>query len=315
MIVNRRGASVVLALSVCAALGVAGPARAAAASVWVPAPGTTWQWDIVGKVPEPFLDVAMYDVDLTDAMPAATTVPVAGFGTVTWPKGENAGVVDRLHAAGKVAVCYLDSGAWEQYEPDAGLFPGKPGWSAGDPATDVIGKTTGWDGEYWLDIRPTQWSKFAPIIWSRLDVAKSIGCDGVEPDQNNPLGNNPGPKITQADEKAWYLEVARQAHARGLSVGMKNGVEVTDADTAAAFDWNLNEECYFYDECDSLDAFADAGKAVFQTEYTVDWAERGSAYKDPATLAATGGFCADSRARHFSTLVKNEVPDDVYVTC
>jgi Glycoside-hydrolase family GH114 len=178
----------------------------------------------------------------------------------------------------------------------------------------VIGRTTGWDEEYWLDIRPAQWHRFAPIMWARFDLARSIGCDGVEPDQNNPIGNNPGPPITLADEKAWYLEVARQAHARGLSVGMKNGVEVTDADTVAAFDWNLNEECFYYEECDIVDQFIRAGKAVFSTEYIAgDWEQRG--YTDPIELANSPEFCPSARQRKFATLIKYEVPDASFVAC
>jgi hypothetical protein len=277
------------------------------------APATRWQWQIVGKVTTPFQNVAMYDVDLTDAVPAATTMNVAGFGAVTWPKGANAGIVDRLHAAGKVAICYLDTGAWESYEPDAKLFGGTPGWSSGDPATDVIANSSGWDNEFWLDIRAAQRGRFAPIIWSRLDLARQIGCDGVEPDQNNPIGNNPGPPITLADEKSWYLEVARQSHARGLSVGMKNGVEVTDADTVAAFDWNLNEECFFFDECDVLAGFIRAGKAVFQVEYTDDWASKG--FTEPVSLASSNQVCANARPRQFATLIKKKVPDNSYVAC
>ena len=281
--------------------------------VWRPAPATRWQWQIVDKVTTPFQNVAMYDVDLTDAVPAATTVTVTGFGQVTWPKGANAGIVERLHAAGKVVICYLDTGAYESYEPDAKLFPGKPGWSAGDPASDVIGATSGWDNEYWLDIRPTQRAKFAPIMWARFDLARTIGCDGVEPDQNNPVGNNPGPPITLADEKSWYLEVARAAHARGLSVGMKNGIEVTDADTVAAFDWNLNEQCFFFEECDVLAGFIKAGKAVFQVEYTEDWADKG--FTTPAALASSNQVCAAARPRQFATLIKRQVPDASYVAC
>lgn len=291
--------------------GSAGASRTT--GVWRPSPSTTWQWQIVDTIATPYRDVAMYDVDLTDAIPQATTINVAGFGSVTWPRGTNAGIVDRLHAAGKTAICYLDTGAWESYEPDAQLFPGKPGWSAGDPDTDVIGRSTGWDGEYWLDIRASQRARFAPIVWARLDLAQSIGCDGVEPDENNPIGNNPGPAITLADEKAWYLEVAAQAHQRGLSVGMKNGVEVTDPDTVAAFDWNLNEECAYFDECEVLEPFVEAGKAVFHVEYVSDWKERG--YSTPAALAASSAVCPEARNRHFSTLIKNEVPDASFVTC
>jgi hypothetical protein len=288
------------------------PARSTA-GIWRPAPGTTWQWQIVDQIGPSLRNVQMYDVDLTDAVPVSTVVPVAGFGSATWPKGINAGIIGRLHAAGKVAICYLDTGAWESYEPDHALFPGQPGWSSGGASNDVIGNSTGWDNEYWLDIRAGRTGLFAPIQWARLDLAKSIGCDGIEPDENNPYGNNPGPAISLADEKAWYLEVARQAHARGLSVGMKNGVEVTDADTVAAFDWNLNEECFFYDECGVLDAFIRAGKAVFQTEYTDDWKSRGGS--DPVKLAASNSFCPSARAHHFATLVKNQVPDDLFVTC
>ena len=65
-----------------------------------------------------------------------------------------------------------------------------------------------------------------------MKLAVSLGCDGIEPDQNNPVGNNPGFPITYADEKAWYLEIARQAHALGLSVGMKNGIEIVDSEEA-----------------------------------------------------------------------------------
>ena len=104
-------------------------------------------------------------------------------------------------------------------------------------------------------------------MWARFDLAVEIGCDGVEPDNNNPFGNDTGFPATLADQKAWYLEVAAQAHARGLSVGQKNGIETTDADVIAAFDWNLNEQCFQYDECDALDAVIAAGKAVFSTEY------------------------------------------------
>jgi len=294
---------------------VLGPACADA--YWSPAPGTTWQWQIVGKVTPPFRDVDVYDVDLQDAVPSSTVVSVPGFGSATWPAGTNAGVVTQLHSAGKKVICYLDSGAYETYRPDAALFPGKPGWKSGDPSSDVILRSSGWDGEYWLDIRPGRWQKFAPIIWARFRLAKSIGCDAVEPDQNNPVGNNPGPTITLAQEKAWYLEVAAQAHAAGLSVGMKNGIEpqVTDAQTVAAFDWNLNEECFYYKECDPLRQFIAAGKAVFQTEYTDDWKHRKSSYADPVKLRDADEFCSASRRERFSTLIKRKVPDDSFVTC
>jgi hypothetical protein len=246
-------------------------------SWWKPKPGTTWQWQITGTV-DPTLNVDMYDIDLFDAQ-SSSSYTVPGFGTVNVPTGDNPGIIANLHSRGRIVICYMDSGAYESYRPDASLFP-----------SSVIGNNTGWDGENWLDIRPASWSKFEPIIEARLDLAKRSGCDGVEPDENNPLGNNPGFSISQADQQAWYLEVARLAHARGLSVGMKNGIETTDAATIAAFDWNLNEECNKYSECSVLDGFISAGKAVFQVEYQDE--------------GMTTSFCASDNAQHFDGLLK-----------
>ncbi len=237
-------------------------------AVWQPTPGTTWQWQLIQRVDPLALTVEMVDLDLFDAR-----------------KGQvNEGVIDALHDRGIVAICYVDTGAWESYRPDAKAFPrsviGNRSYaSTGDP----------WVGERWLDIRRRSWPKFAPIMWKRLDLAARLGCDGVEPDQNNPWGNKPGFPITKADEHAWYLKVAGEAHRRGLSVGMKNGVEVVDAQTVAAFDWALNEECFQYAECGRMMPFIHANKAVFQTEYT----------GDPAT------FCPRANARGFSTIKKH----------
>ena len=232
------GASVVVAvLAVGAGAGLRG-----ANATWQPRPpGPEWQWQLVGRVDES-VDAEMFDIDLFDARPGQV----------------NGGVIQRLHRRGKIVICYLDTGAWESYRPDAEAFP-----------SSVIGRGTGWAGERWLDIRRASWPRFAHIVWRRLDLAQRLGCDGVEPDQNNPVGNNPGFPITYADEKAWYLEVAGQAHRRGLSVGMKNGVEIVDRELVAAFDWALTEQCFQYRECARFEPFVAAGKSVFQVEYAV----------------------------------------------
>ncbi|MBA2298707.1 MAG: endo alpha-1,4 polygalactosaminidase [Actinobacteria bacterium] len=247
----------------------AGPTRTTA--VWQPARTTTWQWQITGRVHES-VKAQMFDIDLFDARPGEI----------------NAGIVGRLHARRVKVVCYVDTGAWESYRPDAHLFP-----------RSVIGNGTGWDGERWLDIRHAAWPKFAHLVWRRLHLAKRHGCDGVEPDQNNPFGNKPGFPITLADQKAWYLEVARQAHVRGLSVGMKNGIETVDAQTVAAFDWALNEECFEYDECDVMKPFIAAGKALFQVEYG----------GDPAV------FCPKARRLGSMTMKKRRALNAWRITC
>ena len=261
-------------LAALAALALFGSA-ASAQGVWKPAPGTTWQWQITGVVDES-LDVEMYDIDLFDAAPAGIEIG-AGSGVFT-EQGQNAGVIERLHDRGIVVICYLSTGTAEEFRPDVGLFPAG---ALGNPVD-------GFEDERWLDMRPASWPLWAGLMWARFDLAVAIGCDGVEPDNNNPFGNDTGFPATLADQKAWYLEVAAQAHARGLSVGQKNGIETTDADVVAAFDWNLNEQCFQYDECDALDAVIAAGKAVFSTEY------KGNPKK----------FCPALNARGFSTLRK-----------
>lgn len=259
--------TVVGGVGVAHARPVDAPRTIALGGVWAPSPGTTWQWQLQGRVDPDAPGLQMVDLDLFDARPAHV----------------NAGVIDRLHANGIMAICYVDTGAWESYRPDAGRFPRR-----------VIGRKTyasngkPWVGERWLDIRRRSWPRFAYLIWHRLDLAVRLGCDGVEPDQNNPWGNAPGFPITKADQEAWYLRVAKEAHRRGLSVGMKNGIETVDPRTVAAFDWALNEECFQYRECGRMMAFIHAGKAVFQTEYE----------GDPAI------FCPQALHRGFSTLKK-----------
>lgn len=256
------------------------PAPQPVAGIWHPRPGTSWQWQITGTV-DTSVAVRMYDIDLFDAQPAASSYSVPGFGTVNVPRGVNAGVIGRLHASGRVVICYMDTGAWENYRPDAALFP-----------RSVIGNNTGWNGENWMDIRQSSWSKFEPLITARMSLAKRSGCDGVEGDQNNPWGNNPGFPIALADQKSWYLEVARQLHTRGLSAGQKNGIETTDATTVSAFDWDLNEECNKYSECGVLGLYIAAGKAVFQVEYT----EEGE---------TTATFCPPDNRANFDGLLKH----------
>jgi hypothetical protein len=193
--------------------------------------------------------------------------------------------MDALHAKGRKVICYMDAGAWESYRPDANQFP-----------ASVIGNSTGWSGERWLDIRQT--AIIGPIISARLDLAVSKGCDAVEPDQDNGWENNPGFPITRDQSIAWNIWVANAAHARGLSVGLKNSVGET-AVLEPYFDWNLNEECFQYNECQLLAPFTKAGKAVLQVEY--------------ATVPAT--FCPTARALGFSSMKKDLNLDAVAIRC
>ncbi len=91
-----------------------------------------------------------------------------------------------------------------------------------------------------------------------------------------------------------------EAHARGLSVGLKNDLDQVTA-LVADFDWALDEECFRYSECGTLQPFIDAGKAVFQVEY--------------GDMALATTVCPQANALDFDTLIKNLDLDAWRIAC
>lgn len=246
---NRtRGAAKLLVFSLLGLL--ASPLDAA----WQPSPHTSWQWQLTGTIDTSY-DVEMYDIDLFDASQS---------------------VIDQLHGDGRTVICYFSAGSWEDWRSDAGDFP-----------ESVKGKDLdGWADEKWLDI--SQLDDLGPIMEERLDLAVSKGCDGVEPDNVDGYANDTGFPLTYQDQLDYNLWLSTAAHARDLSVGLKNDLDQIP-DLVAAFDWALNEQCFQYDECASLRPFITAGKAVFGVEY----------------YGLTGSFCPDANDMDFDWLKKN----------
>jgi hypothetical protein len=235
------------------------------AGIWRPGPGTSWQWQLSGTV-DTSLDVAMYDIDLFET-PEAT---IAG-----------------LHDRGIVVICYFSAGSREEWRPDASDFP----------AAAVGNPLDGWPGESWVDTRDAE---VRAIMERRLDLAVTKGCDGVEPDNVDGYANDPGFPLNGATQLDYNGFLATAAHARNLSVGLKNDLDQI-GDLLSQFDWALDEECFTYDECDLLTPFIDAGKAVFQVEYGA------------ASLADT--ICPQANALDFDTLIKNLDLDAWRVAC
>jgi hypothetical protein len=202
-------------------------------SIWRPALNTRWQWQLTTPIDQS-VDAIMYDVDLFDT-PAS--------------------VVDALHAQGRKVVCYISVGSWENWRPDANQFP-----------PQVIGADyAGWPGEKWLDIR--RLDLLAPILRARFDQCRAKGFDALEPDNIDGYTNHTGFPLTAQDQLNYNVWLANEAHARGLSIGLKN-----DADQAAEllpyFDWALTEDCFDQGWCDQVTPFIASGKAVFAAEYT-----------------------------------------------
>ncbi|MBP63036.1 MAG: endo alpha-1,4 polygalactosaminidase [Planctomycetaceae bacterium] len=194
----------------------------------------TWQWQLAEEPVDLSLDVDMYDIDLFE---------------------NDASVVAELHARQRQVICYVSVGSWEEWRPDAGKFP-----------ASVIGKDyEGWSGEKWLDIR--QIDLLAPVMRSRLDECKAKGFDGIEPDNIDGYTNDTGFDLTYDDQLNYNIWLAKEAHARGLTIGLKNDSDQV-AELLPHFDWALTEDCFAEGWCDQLQPFIAAGKPVFAAEYT-----------------------------------------------
>lgn len=234
------------------------------ASVWKPKLNTSWQWQLSGTL-DLSVEAEMYDVDLFET---------------------SAADVARLRAAGRKVVCYMSAGTYEPYRPDSAQFP-----------ASVKGKALeGYADENWLDVR--RWDILGPIMEKRLDLCKSKGFDAVEPDNVDGYINDNGFGLTYADQLQYNRRIADAAHARGLSVGLKNDLDQVK-DLLPYFDWALNEQCFQYRECALLTPFIDAGKAVFNVEYQ----------RQPEQ------FCAQANALNFNSLAKRVQLDAYRVPC
>jgi hypothetical protein len=155
----------------------------------------------------------------------------------------------------------------------------------------------GWPGENWLDTRS---QAVRDIMQKRMDLAVQKGCDGVEPDNVDGYTNNPGFPLTPATQLDYNGLLADAAHSRGLAVALKNDLDQV-ADLVGKFDFALNEQCFQYSECDSLQPFIAAGKAVFEVEYGA------------ASLATS--VCPKANAANFDTLIKDLNLDAWRVAC
>ena len=225
---------------------------------WRPGITTTWQLQLTGDI---VTDIAVdvYDIDLFDA-PQAT--------------------IDALHGAGRKVLCYFSAGSGEDWRPD---------YDDLDPA--ALGQPLdGWPGEVWLDVRhPSVWA----VMRGRLDRAVAAGCDGVDPDNMDGWLQDSGFPLAAADQLAYNRWIANQAHLRGLTVGLKNSGDQVPA-LVDYFDFDLNEQCHEYDECDQLAPFTLQAKPVFNVEYPGGQAEAD---------ALVGSLCPQAAGEQLRTIM------------
>jgi len=224
---------------------------------------TTWYWQLEGNIRDD-IPAKLYDVDMFD-----TSVDE----------------IAKLKSEGKIVICYINMGAWESWREDAGEFP-----------DEVIGNTlNGYPDEKWLDIRS---AAVRNIMLKRLDLAKTKGCDGIEPDNIDGYENNTGFDLTYNDQFDYNRFIAIEAKKRGLLVGLKNDLDQIN-DLVDYFDFAIDEECHDYGECDKLTPFILENKPVFNAEYNETYVNDDNAFK---------ALCEDAKDRNFRTIV---LPEDL----
>jgi hypothetical protein len=228
-VAGPRKRTVALLAAALGALALIAPAGAGA--YWQPPARPTFYWQLQGKL-KSTVPAEVFDVD--------------GFETT-------AAQVAALHAAGKHVVCYIDVGTAENFRPDYSEFP-----------ASVLGKSNGWPGERWLDVRAL--GVLEPIIRRRLATCAQKGFDAVEPDNIDGFENRTGFSITARQQLVFDEWVAEAVHGLGMAVLQKNDGEQAQA-MEPSFDGVLTEQCNQYRECGDFAPYLQAGKPVINAEY------------------------------------------------
>jgi len=280
-----RGGYRLLALALMLILSLG---RCAGEAAWTaePAPERTFLPLVLSGTPAPTPALppryARWQVQYTGTLDLTPAVDLFNLDLFDTP----AETIAALHERGVFVMCYFSAGSWEEWRPDAGRFP-----------PEVLGaEMASWPGERWLDVR--RLDLLQPLLAARLDLARAKGCDGVDPDNVNGYQQATGFPITAEAQLAYNRWLAEAAHARGLSVGLKNDLEQIP-DLLPWFDWALNESCFTYDECELLLPFVEAGKPVFVIEYN----------------QAPEVFCPQALAWGFNALYKHLNLDAYRVDC
>lgn len=206
------------------------PAATSSSGLWAPKPGQSWVIQLNGT---PTQQAEVITLDGVDATPAQVTA---------------------IRERGQHPVCYINAGAYEDWRADASSFP-----------QALIGKgLDGWAGENWLDIRAVE--QLRPLMAARMDSCQAKGFEAVDPDNVDGFANDSGFDLSATDEQTYLRMLIELAHQRGLSVGLKNALDLLPQ-IGPEVDFAVNEECQQFNECERYDAFVASGKAVLNIEY------------------------------------------------
>lgn len=197
---------------------------------WMPRESVEWQIQLTGTL-DTSHDVPVYDVDLFDTSSAQ---------------------IRGLQDAGRRVICYVSVGTHEDWRADAGEFPAAV---LGNPLPDF-------PDERWLDIRA---EVVRDLMTARLSMASDKGCDAVQLSSVDAYTADSGFDLVATDQLAYNRFLAREAHARGLAVGLTNDYEQIET-LLGDVDFGILLDCFEVGLCDRASAYLDAGKAAFHSE-------------------------------------------------
>ncbi|GIK01239.1 hypothetical protein Aspvir_005271 [Aspergillus viridinutans] len=234
---------------------------------WQPAVGTKWQIELLNALNDTSVDAEIYDIDLFT---------------------NNQSTIAALQQASRKVICYFSAGSYENWRPDKAKFKD----------SDLGNDLADWPGEKWLNLSS---ANVRQIMLDRLDMARDKGCDGVDPDNVDGYDNDNGLDLTQADSIQFVNFLANAAHARNMSVGLKNAGAIIPS-VIRNMQWSVNEQCAQYDECDTYSVFPQNGKPVFHIEYP-----KGDKTNNDLSVTTTqkNKACEFSGSANFSTVIKN----------
>lgn len=251
----------------------------ALAAYWQPKAGTRW--------------------DIVLSEPLNSTCP-EGLQAIDGDLYANNGTWPALRSSGCKTICYFSAGSYEDWRDDAGEFDNK---------TDLGAPLDGWPGEWWLD---TNSANVRRIMKERLDLAVKYGCDAVDPDNVDAYDNNGGGlNLTQSDAVDYIHFLSNEAHQRNLAIGLKNAGAIVNQ-VLEAVDFEVNEQCEQYKECDIYRPFIDANKPVFGIEYTGKDPEKDNRIPSQKEVDA---ICNNPSSRGFSTVIKHMSLNEWFIAC
>ena len=134
-----------------------------------------------------------------------------------------------------------------------------------------------------------------------MDLCRAKGFDGIVPDNLISYLHDTGFNITADDQLNFDKWVFNEAHSRNLSIGLLNDEDHVE-ELIPYIDWAMIEACYHFNTCQRYTPVIQAGKAVFDIEYT-----------DNGTTLAQ--FCPTTQALQISGILKHEFIDTYREAC